>query len=346
MPGKTQALAFPNGRPAEYLPLANEPEFVASKHLCLEAPKFSRALQDLGYTSEDISNCESSFAYCSAFRILSDEGLALMSEVCERIYDNRNSSTGTGANRLGSYARGAGYRSQFIKDFCDSPELAEHLSSIANVQLARHSVPAVACGINYAPDDISKAIDTWHVDSVSFDIVMMLSDPATFSGGEFQIFDGTVREGQQLLGISGEEGVANLEGMESSQAADRQLPQERIITVPFPAAGYGFLQQGNMIFHRACRLLEKAKRMTMIPSFEVMPISAHDATNSINMSGWADPSIRPELARHEIWRATARLEKLLADVSLDDDDQKLAHGINSALASLIEFKTNLEDNHQ
>lgn len=343
MPGKTQALPFPNGRPAEYLPLANEPVFVASKHLCLEAPKSSRTLQDLGYTSEDISNCESSFAYCSAFRILSDEGLALMSEVCERIYDNRNSSAGTGANRLGSYARGAGYRSKFIKDFCDSPELAEHLSSIANVPLARHSVPAVACGINYAPDDISKAIDTWHVDSVSFDIVMMLSDPATFSGGEFQIFDGTLHEGQQLLDINGEEGVG---GLEDIGAPDRKLPEERILTVPFPAAGYGFLQQGNMIFHRACRLLEKAKRMTMIPSFEVMPISAHDATNSINMSDWADPGIRPELARHEIWRATARLEKLLGDVRLDDDAHQLASGINNALASLIEFKTNLEDNHQ
>ena len=63
-----------------------------------------------------------------------------------------------------------------------------HLSTIAGVNLGRHSVPAVACGINYAPDDIAKAIDGWHVDSVSFDVVMMLSDPLKIEGGEFQIF--------------------------------------------------------------------------------------------------------------------------------------------------------------
>ena len=144
-----------------------------------------------------------------------------MHHVCEQIYDNRNASAGTGANRLGSYARGAGYRSTFIRNFCDSPELAKHLSEIAGVTLGRHSVPAVACGINYAPDDITKAIDTWHVDSVAFDVVMMLSDPTTLKGGEFQVFDGTKHEGQALLGIEGEEG------------RDAQLPDERVITIPF-----------------------------------------------------------------------------------------------------------------
>ena len=122
-----------------------------------------------------------------------------MHHVCEQIYDNRNASAGTGANRLGSYARGAGYRSTFIRDFCDSPELAGHPSEIAGVTLGRHSVPAVACGINYAPDDITKAIDTWHVDSVAFDVVMMLSDPTTLKGGEFQVFDGTKHEGRHCL---------------------------------------------------------------------------------------------------------------------------------------------------
>ena len=129
-----------------------------------------------------------------------------MREICAQIYFNRNESDGTGESRLGSFARGAGYRSRFIRDFCDSRELSAHLGAIAGVQLGRHSVPAVACGINYAPEDISKAVDTWHVDSVSFDSVIMLSDPAAIRGGEFQVFHGTKEEGQALLGIRGEEG--------------------------------------------------------------------------------------------------------------------------------------------
>ena len=323
-------LAFPSECPTEYLPLTDEPAFDAEIHLCLEQPTATCSLHDLGYSKEDIAGCESSFGYCNAFRILSDEGVLAMKLICERIYDNRNESAGTGANRLGSYARGAGYRSKFIRDFCDSPELSAHLSAIAEVTLGRHSVPAVAGGINYAPDDITKAVDTWHVDSVSFDIVMMMSEPALLKGGEFQIFKGTKEEGKALLGISGEEGV------------DIALPEDRVATIPFPAAGYGFLQQGNMIFHRACRLLEKADRITMIPSFEVLPRSAKDETNSINMSGWSDPGIRPELARYEISRASARLEELLEHVSLTDQPDELAKNIDQAVSKLMAFKNNLE----
>jgi|TARA_B110000259_G_scaffold188313_1_gene246415 hypothetical protein len=312
------------------LPLTHEPVFDAEKHLCLEQPTAIFSLHDLGYSKEDIVGCESAFGYCNAFRILSEEGVRVMRLVCERIYDNRNESAGTGANRLGSYARGAGYRSKFIRDFCDSHELSTHLSAITNVTLGRHSVPAVACGINYAPDDITKAVDTWHVDSVSFDIVMMISEPALLKGGEFQIFKGTKEEGKALLGISGEEGV------------DIALPEDKVSIITFPAAGYGFLQQGNMIFHRACRLLEKADRITMVPSFEVLPRSAKDETNSVNMSSWTDPGIRPELARYEIARASARLEVLLEQISLNDQPDELAKNIDDAVSKLMVFKNNLE----
>jgi hypothetical protein len=327
---QSNPLAFPSECPTEYLPLTHEPVFDAEKHLCLEQPTAIFSLHDLGYSKEDIVGCESAFGYCNAFRILSEEGVRVMRLVCERIYDNRNESAGTGANRLGSYARGAGYRSKFIRDFCDSHELSTHLSAITNVTLGRHSVPAVACGINYAPDDITKAVDTWHVDSVSFDIVMMISEPALLKGGEFQIFKGTKEEGKALLGISGEEGV------------DIALPEDKVSTITFPAAGYGFLQQGNMIFHRACRLLEKADRITMVPSFEVLPRSAKDETNSVNMSSWTDPGIRPELARYEIARASARLEVLLEQISLNDQPDELAKNIDDAVSKLMVFKNNLE----
>ena len=323
-------LPFPSGRPEPYRPLTDEPVFDAAVHLALEKPERSTNLQSLGYQPHELEHCESDFAHSSAFRILSQEGVAAMHHVCEQIYDNRNASAGTGANRLGSYARGAGYRSTFIRDFCDSPELAKHLSEIAGVTLGRHSVPAVACGINYAPDDITKAIDTWHVDSVAFDVVMMLSDPTTLKGGEFQVFDGTKHEGQALLGIEGEEG------------RDAQLPDERVITIPFPEAGFGFLQQGTMIFHRACRLLEKASRITMIPSFEVLPAHADDSTNSLNMADWEDPSICPELARHEVWRASARLDALLQEIQLADDPKQLGDRISIAVARLNAFSNKLQ----
>ena len=323
-------LPFPKERPTPYVKYNGEPEFSAEHHLDLGHPEKVLSLKDLGYSDSQITECPSSFGVSSAFKILSDEGLSIMREICLKMYDNRNVSIGTGINRLGSYCRGAGYRSSFIRQFCDSPELADHLSNLAKVKLARHSVPAVACGVNYAPDDIRNAIDTWHTDSVSFDIVLMLSDPSKFQGGEFQYFHGTREEGQNILGISGEEGK------------DAELPDDRVITIPFPAAGYGFLQQGNMIFHRACRLLKKAERMTMIPSFVITPDTAYDATNSVNMAGWDDPCITAELTRHEAWRASARLNQLVDTISLHDDDTKLAQYIDRALGPLLAFRERLK----
>ena len=323
-------LPFPSGIPKGYLQLQSEPKFCAAKHLQLEQPEWSCSLHKLGYSAQQITKCPSKFGVSSAFRILSDEGLAIARDLCKRMYKNRNSSLGTGNNRLGSYIRGAGYRSRFVRDFCDSPELAEHLSQMADVSLARHSVPAVACGINYAPEDINRAVDSWHTDSVAFDIVLMLSDPKQIEGGEFQYFEGTKHDGQALLGISGEEGT------------NAELPTDQVKTISFPAAGYGFMQQGNMIFHRACKLKKKAERITMIPSFVVSPVRATDATNSINMSNWEDPGIVPELARHEAWRAAARLQALVDEISLKDDPKKLVRQLDEAVAPLTAFTANLD----
>jgi len=322
-------LPFPNERPPSYIKLENEPVFDAKKHLALGQAETCLSLEQLGYTKDEIANCPTSFGLTTAFRILSPEGVKVMRDTCKAMYDNRNVSVGTGINRLGSYVRGAGYRSKFIKDFCESPELAEHLSKMAGVSLARHSVPAVACGVNYAPKDIRKAVDSWHVDSVAFDVVMMVSDPHMLEGGEFQYFHGTKMEGQKLLGIEGEEGV------------DTELPLERVVTIPFPDAGYGFMQHGNMIFHRACRLKKKAERITMIPSFVVTPAEANDATNSVNMASWDDPGLSAELTRHEAWRASARLHSLIDSVSLHDDNESLTTQIDTALEPLLAFRNRI-----
>ena len=180
-------LRFPDQRPTEYIKLEDEPTFNPSKHLQLEKPQKTVSLTELGYSATDVKTCPSEFGVSSAFRILSDEGLAVMREICLKMYDNRNISVGTGVNRLGSYVRGAGYRSKFIKDFCDSPELAEHLSGLAGTKLARHSVPAVACGVNYAPEDLRRAVDSWHTDSVAFDIVMFQSLVTILRGLSFVV---------------------------------------------------------------------------------------------------------------------------------------------------------------
>ncbi len=323
-------LKFPNQSPPEYLKLAKEPVFDAQKHLQLEHPDKITSVVKLGYSQEIINTLPSDFGVCSAFRVLSCEGAALMYDVCKQMETNKNEAGGTGKSRVGSFIRGAGYRSQFVKDFCEAPELAEHLSQITSVRLGHHSIHAVACGINYAPEDISKAVDNWHVDSVSFDMVMMIVDPSTLNGGEFQYFKGTKEEGMHILGIDGEEG-----GL-----AD--LPADRVQTVNFPAAGYAFMQQGNVIFHRACKLHEKAERITMIPSFNVLDSQKPDYTNYKSMLTWSDTGLVSEIARHEAWLAQSNLQHLIDDISLFASKEEVAKHINQCVERLCDYAEQLQ----
>jgi len=320
-------LPFPADKPDAYIRLRDEPRFDAARHLALEAPAGTVTLTDLGYDADTVAARPSALGLTSAFRILSDEGVTVMQDLAARMKHNRNASAATGANRLGSYIRGAGYRSQFVRDFCECPQLLEHLSALAGVALARHAVPAVACGINYAPDDVTRAIDTWHVDSVSFDAVILLTDPADYRGGEFQYFRGTQAEGEAILGGSGVRG------------STRELPAARVATMDFPAAGYGFLQQGDMVFHRACRLKEKAERTTLLPSF--VALGGGDRTNVDSLRKWGDPGIRAELARFEAHRARGRLAALIDGLPLDAAAADIAAAVDAAVADLNRYAANL-----
>ncbi|MCH9704649.1 MAG: hypothetical protein K0U15_00795 [Proteobacteria bacterium] len=322
------ALNFPTAKPDPYLRLQNEPVFNADKHLALTLPQNTTSLAEFGYSDADIAASASTLAITSSFRIFSDAGLAVMQELAARMKSNRNESVGTGANRLGSYIRGAGYRSQFVRDFCQCPQLLEFISKLAGTPLAQHSVPAVACGINYAPEDITRAVDTWHVDSVPFDIVILLTDPNTFRGGEFQYFHGTRSEGESLIGSTGEGGTLN------------ELPAERVHTVDFGAAGCGFMQQGNKVFHRACRLLAPADRITMIPSFVTLASEvATDGTNVRSMSGWTDPGIQTELARHEAWLAQDKLNQVIAELPLSATPAEISQQLQAAVQGISDYSS-------
>lgn len=327
-------LPFPLETPAAYLRLHDEPRFDPDRHLALEPPARTIPLAKLGYDDQTIRQSPSPLGLSAPFRVFSDEGLAAVRDLTERMKSNRNVDDGTGENRLGSYVRGAGYRSQFIHDFCECRQLLEFLSAIAGVTLARHSVPAVACGINYAPEDVTRAIDTWHVDSVSFDAVILLTDPTAFSGGEFQFFRGTKTEGEKILDTSGVAGTLN------------DLPAERVESMVFPAAGYGFLQQGNLVFHRACRLREKADRTTLLPSFVVLGDGKADFTNVDSMRRWGDPGMLTELARHEAWRARDNLQQLIDGLTLTASKQQVADAIDASLADLIRYAATLRADPQ
>ena len=196
------------------------------------------------------------------------------------------------------------------------------MSEMAGCELLPHSMPSQQVYINYAPEDLGKAVDTWHTDSIGFDSVLLVTDPASFSGGQFQFFVGTRHEAAALLRSSPENLTA---------ATAQDLPAQRVVSMPFPAAGYAVFQQGAMVVHRASRLERRAERNTVVIGHVSRDIALPDPTqDSISVGGarhhrricppqgMAFPhETRPSAAQLDLNTSAADIRRLLAEAIAD-----------------------------
>ena len=247
------ALPFPQHIPAMYQGLRDEPTFNARRHLALEAPALTSCLSEFGYGAAEIHQCASGVAVAGPFRLLSEEGVAAARAVALALRDQRLKG-----DRTASYLAGGVYRSRFLRELCNCTEVLDFVSGVAGCELLAHSMPSQQIYVNYAPDDVTKAIDTWHVDSIGFDCVILISDPKNFSGGQFQFFRGTRDEAAQLLGT---------DTNSLTDLTARDLPPDRVVSPVFPAAGYALFQQGGLVTHRATRLMQPAERITFVSGY-------------------------------------------------------------------------------
>jgi hypothetical protein len=189
-------------------------------------------------------NAFSPVAVTTPFRFLSDEGVGILQAVCREL-----EAFARGSDRIPKFVRGGVYRSDFLWGLSTDPALIAWLSELARAPLEAHPVSHHAVHINYAPEDLAKNVDQWHADIVSFDYVLMVSDPRGMKGGRFEYFVGPVEEGKALLERDGE------------------LPPERVQSPEFPGPGWAILQQGHRVLHRATRLEERRERITLVGSF-------------------------------------------------------------------------------
>lgn len=321
-------LPFPRNRPEAYPALAQEPSFLPKRHLALEAPKDIWRLEDFGYDDRTIAASSTDIAVAGPFRLLSDEGVAALRDVALALRENR-----TLGNRTASFVTGGVYRSRFLRDLCRSPEVADFLSRLCGAPLAPHSLPSQQAYINYAPDDVTRAVDTWHVDAIGLDYVLMVSDPATFEGGAFQFFRGTASEAAEVFEAA------------DSRLADGHgegLLEHRIETVSIPGPGFAWFQQGNLVLHRATRLARPAERITMVVGYVPRDLRYSDATNVAEIATWGEPGLLSELARHGAWLACAKLEQLMDEPPTKDDPRAVVEALASAIADVDRLVAGLE----
>jgi hypothetical protein len=321
-------LSFPQELPPTYQPLTDEPAFDPARHLALERPRQVWQLAELGYTPAQIEACASEVAVAGPLRLLSEEGVAAARAVALSLRAHCLTS-----DRTARYLAGGVYRSRFLRDLCNCAPVTAFLSEIVGCELLPHSMPSQQIYINYAPEDGTRAVDTWHVDSIGFDYVLLLNDPRTLSGGDFQFFRGTIEQAAQLLETAPE-------GLTEANARD--LPPDRVVTASFPAAGYALLQQGNLIVHRATALTRPGERITLVPGLVARDLRWPDPTRDA-VIGWGEPGIVAEYARHKAWLARAKLDELIARMRPDASPAEIRAGLERAVADVLHAVARLND---
>lgn len=308
--------------PRSYQCFEDEVRYDPDLHLSPEWPERIWTLEEFGYRPQEISQCPSNVAVTSPFRLFSSEGIDAVYRVVNRLKAVKSSIRGF---RIPSHLAGGVYRSRFLRDLCACPVILEHLSAISGTRLAPHSLPSQQLYVNYSPDDITKAVDSWHYDGIGFDYVVMVTDPVKLKGGNFEYFQGTKHEVAEMF---------DMEVHEIRDGISDELDESRVIRTRFPRAGYAIFQQGNMVVHRAARLLEPGDRITVVPGQVAEDISYPDPTAIHDIVRYGEPGIKAELARHGAWLAQGKLQHLIQHQDMSDGDAEILEQLKRAVAEV------------
>ena len=307
------AVPFPDTQPPGYAWFDDEPVFDPDRHLQLEAPAEIVMLADLGYTDAEIATKATPVAASTPFRMLSDEGAAIMLELARRL---RNFATPAG-DRIETMTRGGCYRSRWLRDLCTSPEVTAHLEAIYGIAIAPHAMPLHLGHLNYEPTRIEVAIDKWHHDTLPLDFVMTVTDPALVAGGRFEYFVGTKHEAAELA------------------AAGETPPPERTVAPDFPGPGYAIALHGDMVVHRAGPVTELTERISMVNGYVALDTSRDEQSRSADLIAIDDPdALYTEWAKFAAWRSHDRLGHLLDELTFESDPQLVAARLETAIADV------------
>ena len=309
---------FPLTLPEGYRYLDEPVTFDPERHLALQAPEKIWYLQELGYTEDEIAQCPTDFAVSSAARVLSEEGINVLLDIARTLRQYA-----VGCERIENMVRGGVYQSRFLRDLCLCPEVTEFLSGIYGTEVAPHTMPMHLGHLNYAPEDLERAVDKWHHDTLGLDYVMMLSDPEQISGGEFQYFLGTKQEAAEF------------------SRDDKTIPPDRVVSPDFPGAGYAIILHGYMVVHRATKLEAISERITMVNGYVPLHTGSPDPCLFSDLK-IVDPHhvLFPEWARHKAWLARGKLDRLIDELPFTDDQDAIVAALKDAIQ---EVETAIDD---
>ena len=318
------AVPFPETLPAGYEWFEDEPVFDPKRHLALERPTEILYLADLGYAQDEIDKKASPVAASSPFRVLSDEGAAVLLQVARNLRQHAIS-----CERIENMVRGGCYRSRFLRDLCIDPSLTDLMCEIYGADVAPHTMPVHLGHMNYSPNDLSRAVDKWHHDTLPLDFVMMVTDPATLDGGQFEYFMGTKEEMAELA------------------AEGKTPPRDRVRAPHFGGPGYTIALHGNMVVHRGAALNSPGERITMVNGYVAMNTTGDDQHRHKDLRLVDDPeALYVEWAKHSAWRARERLDNLLHEMTFTSDRKQVAASLQEAIKDVNAAVEEMSDDRE
>ncbi len=306
----TTAVPFPSKQPPGYTWMANEPTFDPDVHLQLETPASSTSLAEFGYDTATIAPTATSVAVSAPFRVMSDEGASVLLDTCRRLRAHARRA----GNRIENTVRGGCYRSRFLRDLCLDPNVTATMSAIYGTDVAPHTMPLHLGHLNFEPTTVQEAVDKWHHDTIPLDYVMMVSDPTTLPGGQFEYFVGTKAEAADCQG---------------------RLPADRVIAPEFPGPGYAIALHGDMVVHRGAPLNAQAERITMVNAYVSLDRTKADQSRSRDLISVDDEGVLyAEWVKHVAWRAGGRLEALVDSTEFGIDRALAIESLEAAIADV------------
>ena len=186
----TSGLSFPNlhtqGSPND-IPQNSDCNqvFNPSLHLSLEPPAYIKTIHDTKISfplAFDPSKVGCDLAYTAPFRVLSPAGVHALRTVIA----NNEKFAGSN-NRQPKSLRGIGYRSKFILDFTYNKQVLNHISQCTGKCLHPHDMGMNVAQINFGKIGGGRA-DIWHIDSVPYVMVLLLSDATDMVNLKFSFF--------------------------------------------------------------------------------------------------------------------------------------------------------------
>ena len=200
------------------------------------------------------------------------------------------------------------------------------MCEIYDTDVAPHTMPLHLGHMNFSPDKLEDAVDKWHHDTLPLDIVMLVTDPATLDGGQFEYFVGTKQEMAELA------------------KKGRQPPRDRVEQPLFAGPGYAIALHGNMVVHRGAPLNKPGERISMVNGYVSTNSSLDDQHRHKDLK-LVDPpeALYAEWAKHAAWRTNGKLKTLIEELEFSSDRMSVANQLEAALVDINQAIAEMKD---